>query len=503
MDDERFTQKDSTLNIYSPYLYFPSVPVEQSLRCPYIDSPDISAFFNPPTKVQQKAEFSAKQFFAKIHGKINLVANKNVAFPTPSTGVVDLLNNPNSNEALLDTNVQIAPSSKVVDPIINLFDDLNVSESSQPVSYSKKTSLGNLFSPVETTPQLPEKNIEKKTQLPSTQLFPSNVVLSPPPTSAQILHTPSNPNSKPAGMGLGIGEPLDRVLDQPVSVTIGLHTMDDLLCIHRGGTLEKFDINCTAHVSVSGQGGGAADANYDVIIAARNNTSYVDSAACLVGPRASLVLNSGEYCQYKVCLIPPHGPEVLTPLLKCKVNTANLHPYLCRVSSSVMKRDPPPAAAPSGDGLAVPGASTATSPSLGLVALLIVRVNLNPKMDHLLEGVTVVVSLSQFAECSVTAVRNKPASGVYNPASKTVMWSCGDCLASKQPLLQVESLVTYSADSPLPTSLPVIVKARLGKSLVPESEYSIVSCSSAEGGGEVANKTRNVTQKSKVEYRFL
>lgn len=126
------------------------------------------------------------------------------------------------------------------------------------------------------------------------------------------------------------------------------------------------------------------------------------------------------------------------------------------------------------------------------------------------ENIQVMCSLTSLSDIT-GEVKTRP-NGLYTPQSKVVTWRCGNQSAGKQGLFQMEASVSLQQiPSPLPTSLPIIVKALMNDTpIVADCSFSLDQINFMKDGNNSTtfkvnstSSTLPVSYKSKVEYRFL
>jgi hypothetical protein len=126
------------------------------------------------------------------------------------------------------------------------------------------------------------------------------------------------------------------------------------------------------------------------------------------------------------------------------------------------------------------------------------------------ENIQVMCSLTGLSEVT-GEVKTRPT-GAFTNQTKILTWRCGNQSAGKQPLLQMEAIVPLQQmPSPLPTSLPLIVKAFINDTtILPDCAFEIdtVAAMTRDGNPSLTMKVSPsgvaaVGYKSKIEYRFL
>lgn len=126
------------------------------------------------------------------------------------------------------------------------------------------------------------------------------------------------------------------------------------------------------------------------------------------------------------------------------------------------------------------------------------------------ENIQVMCSLTSLTDIQ-GEVKTRP-NGLYTTQSKVVTWRCGNQSAGKQGLFQMEaSIPLRDMPLPLPTSLPVIVKALMTDTpIVADCTFSLQQINFMKDGNisnslrlSSTSNTLPVGYKSKIEYRFL
>ena len=290
--------------------------------------------------------------------------------------------------------------------------------------------------------------------------------------------------------------------DSTLGVDFVFYAFEELLCVLRHGTIEKFDITGNLKCSASSlrivEGGEICSLmSGEVLDLVVHMSSQKKSQLAVVSPAPSsnnfsVSASGGEgTVGAKLTALPVST----LPLLSYRA-ASTFRPELIRAKSSATVCD-------GGKGI-----------------LVAIQIMLNTNFHNTLENIQVMASFASIVDASgsddVKNVESRPASGVYNRSSRVLTWECGSHLPSNMPILKMEArLVTppslLTNPDRIPSTIPVIVKAFLNTPLLSDCTVDVESVSLTRPESVEALPKRNVIvspppskkYRSKFEYRFL
>jgi hypothetical protein len=554
-----FLYPDLHLSQHSSLLSFPTVTIETVLGISSPSTPSTGSCYRTMSKYSAEEykktldkPLDAKLYFAKVYGKKDMfskemkIENK-LPLPRPVSVNLEetLLQVSGGNESLKTE----TPQRKNKSTLGNLFggfeDEVTAgSPPSSPPTVAAPTSTvtshsAPTFSGFDAFDSFSSPSASKTNQSDASgSVFDAFSSPSPPRGSSKPFSSSTSlfdafdaPVASSASSSFPAFDAFDHsfavpapvpppALAPPTELTIdqSLTALSELLCIYKHTAIDKFQLSGSLHFQFTlspTTPSLVTDIGADMTLMASFRLTDPSKKLVELLPASSSVSTQLTTLGATILCSLPWDEKFLTehPFSSPPVSLAkflvspSFRPEFLRTRMNVTRASTP---APGGGGGG--GGEQSTEGPTSVVIAIQLMLNKNyPQLSY--EGLQVMVSLTGLPEIS-GEIKTRPT-GAFTAQTKILTWRCGNQSAGKQPLLQMEAIIPllHLPSSPLPSSLPVIVKALINDTTIlpPDCVFEMDSVAVMRADGtpspsislHPSGRATGVAYKSKVEYRFL
>jgi hypothetical protein len=513
------------LSQHSSILSFPKTTIESPFASS-VPSPTSESCYRTITKYsfeeykklsENSVPLDAKSYFAKAYGKKDMFS-KEVKVEIKLTRPVSV----NLEETLLQVSHDFKPGTtspppkQKVSTLGNLFggfDDqdeetasvASASTTTAPPLAHQSSSTFNGFDSFDTFTFTPHS---APTSTTAFDAFASASPSASKPSASffDAFDTPSSPSSFPAFdssfdssfPSSAISEPIKPILRE-YFINQSVTCFEDLLCLYKNHTIDKFQLTGSLQYQFSFSSTEPSPPEPETnIVASLHINDPSKKLAELLPHSPAVSLQSTNAIQATIPWEEKSVPtEPSTVILAKYLASPSFRPEFFRIRMNISQREMSPPDLPS------------TPPQPYLVIGIQLMLNKNyPQISY--ENIQVLCSLTSLPEiCG--EIKTRP-NGIFTQQSKILTWRCGNQSAGKQALLQMEATVPLQQSlSPIPSALPVIVKAVMTDTPIVTDCVFVLDPAAVVMKDPTLSSTVSLTSttnpavgyKSKIEYRFL